>query len=78
MTQHRPRTSQSTGWCALPHAAIPYRLKVVDTYSDITTMSPSEHPQKIVADSGEGYVTLTSCDNAIDVIKREAAGAQKT
>ena len=33
---------------------------------------------KIMADSGEGYTTLISCDNAIDVIKREAASAPKT
>ena len=33
---------------------------------------------KIMADSGEGYTTLTSCDNAIEVIKREADGAPKT
>lgn len=33
---------------------------------------------KIMAGSGEGYSSLTSCDNAIDVIKREAAGAAKT
>ncbi|MCY4369925.1 MAG: DUF1508 domain-containing protein [bacterium] len=33
---------------------------------------------KIMADSGEGYESLRSCDNAIDIIKREAAGAAKT
>lgn len=33
---------------------------------------------KIMADSGEGYETLAGCNNAIDVIKREAAGAPKT
>ena len=33
---------------------------------------------KIMADSGEGYPTLSSCDDAIDVIKREAARAEKT
>lgn len=33
---------------------------------------------KIMADSGEGYTTLASCNEAIDVIKREAADAPKT
>ena len=33
---------------------------------------------KTMADSGEGYTTLAGCDNAIDVIKRQAAGAPKT
>ena len=33
---------------------------------------------KIMADSGEGYSSLSACDNAIDVIKREASKAKKT
>ena len=33
---------------------------------------------KIMADSGEGYSSLASCDAAIAVIKREAADAPKT
>ena len=33
---------------------------------------------KIMADSAEGYTTLEGCNNAIDVIKREAADAPKT